>query len=345
MNKLVINTANNDLMIVLEKEDKVFCEIEKSKLHHNETMLPLIDKILKDNNLEIKQIDEFGVVVGPGSFTGIRVGISTIKAFRDAIGSVTKGINNLDYLFALSKQKNPECELVAIYGSKNSYFVARWINGQLYKYERNLTKQEIENITNKPVGMFEKDSSLNCFVVENDADILLDCFERSFDENLIPIYYQLSQAETEKIKKETFQIVDAEVQDIQQLELLESLVKTNPLSKQELLSFVGNKNYKVLKLICENEIIALMVLQITDEVNIENIVVKKEFQNQGYATKLLNYAEQIALQNGIKTMSLEVSVNNITAFLLYEKMGYTTRRIRKNLYSDGSDCKEMVKFL
>ena len=97
MNKLVINTATDELFIVLKKGNEVFSKSISSQMHHNETMLPVLDEMLKENNIDINQIEEFGVIIGPGSFTGIRVGISTVKAFRDSIGATAKGINCLDY--------------------------------------------------------------------------------------------------------------------------------------------------------------------------------------------------------------------------------------------------------
>lgn len=52
----------------------------------SEAALPLIDKVLKDNNLKIEEIDEIKVNTGPGSYTGIRVGV----AIANALGFVLK---------------------------------------------------------------------------------------------------------------------------------------------------------------------------------------------------------------------------------------------------------------
>ena len=54
MNRLIINTANDKLFVVLQLGDNVFCKINDSKMHHNETMLPLIDQLLNENNVNIK---------------------------------------------------------------------------------------------------------------------------------------------------------------------------------------------------------------------------------------------------------------------------------------------------
>ena len=99
MNTLIINTANDELYIALKIENKVFSKSISSTLKHNELMLTKIDEILKEANVKIQDIDELGVVVGPGSFTGVRVGIATIKAFRDALNIKARGINNLKLLY------------------------------------------------------------------------------------------------------------------------------------------------------------------------------------------------------------------------------------------------------
>ena len=178
MNTLIINTANENLEIVLKVQNQVFCEVLVSKSHHNETMLPAIDQILKQHNLEIANISQLGVVIGPGSFTGIRVGIATIKAFRDSLNIEAKGINNLDYLFSLAASQNPECNTVAILGSKDSYFVATKVNGKLYKYERNLTGEELKHVAaNTPIGKkyFSNWIKIFCWIALMQARIKLLC--------------------------------------------------------------------------------------------------------------------------------------------------------------------------
>ena len=130
--KLIVNTANDELILSLYHKGKVFSKKNLAKMHHNETMLPLIDELLNENGLNIKEVEEFGVVIGPGSFTGVRVGIATIKAFRDALNVKAKSINNLDLLFKLAVKQNCKIETVAILGSFNSYFVAKLINGVVY---------------------------------------------------------------------------------------------------------------------------------------------------------------------------------------------------------------------
>lgn len=347
MKKLLINTATDELFIVLKKDDEIFSHVINSKMHHNETMLPQIDEILKGHGVEIGEIDEFGVVIGPGSFTGIRVGIATIKAFRDATKGLAKGVNNLDYLFALAQKQNPEVETVAIGGSRDSYFVAKLIHGVVYKYERNLTQKElIEVSNNKPVGMFVKDENLNCFVVEQNADTLIDCCDVSEDKDLVPVYYQLSQAESEKLKRSNVEVLIATIDDLNQIvELEKNNIMVNTMSENQISVSLKDENYIVFKAVVEGEIVGFIMLNKTDELNIDSVAVKKEFRNLGIATKLVKNAEEYAKENGIEVLSLEVAFKNITAFLLYQKLGFVERRTRKNYYANGDDAIEMIKCL
>ena len=347
MNKLIINTANDELEIVLSVQDEIFHKTEKSKLHHNETMLPLLDKMLKDNKVTLKDIDEFVVVIGPGSFTGIRVGIATIKAFRDCLNIKAKGINNLDYLYNLAKKQNDNIDIVAIKGSKNSYFVARFINGVVFKYERNLSFDELIEISqNKEIGMFEKDENLNCFVVKTDAKVLLNYLQLSEDYNLVPIYYQLSQAENEKLKQKNLKIELPAISDIDIIEKIErESIQYNALKRDDFVNMFNNINYEFRIAKLDEDIVGFILVQITDEINITSIAVKKMYRNLGIATKLLNWLTDYAKSKDLKNISLEVNAKNITAYLLYEKLGFKVRRIRKKYYSDGNDCYEMFKII
>lgn len=342
MNKLVINTANEDLIIALLLGGNIFSICEKNAKKHNEILIPLVDRILDENRLKIEDINELGVVIGPGSFTGIRVGIATIKAFRDSLNINAKGINNLDYLYVLAN-KQFGAEIVAIYGSHDSYFVARKVLGKIYKYERNLTLNELKTIAgNNKIGMFKADENLNCCVVKQDAKILLELQTNSVDETLIPVYYQLSQAENEKLKRGEIKVLEATKNDLKTISKLESEnISSNPISFDILNNSIKDKNHKIYIVKFNEEIVGFILLEKTDEINIESVVVDKNYRNLGLATQLINRAKTYAKRLKIKNISLEVSTNNINAFLLYEKFGFKLRRERKKYYSDGSDCLEM----
>jgi|SRR3989344_3915125 len=81
MNILVIDTSGfKNIKIGLKINGKSKNISSKSKISKAQALLPLIDKILKVNNLKLEDINEIRVNAGPGSFTGLRVGISIANA-------------------------------------------------------------------------------------------------------------------------------------------------------------------------------------------------------------------------------------------------------------------------
>lgn len=78
---LKIDTSNNKkISIGLEVDGKKSEIVQDSMVLRSEAALPVIEKLLKKNNLAINQIDEIRVNKGPGSFTGLRVGVSISNA-------------------------------------------------------------------------------------------------------------------------------------------------------------------------------------------------------------------------------------------------------------------------
>ena len=345
MNKLIINTANNQLMIVLDKGGDSFLKTSESRMRHNEAMIPLIDDLLKEHGLRISDIDQFGVVIGPGSFTGIRVGIATIKAFRDALNIEAKGMNNLRLLYNLAHAQRPDIKTVAIAGSRDSYFVASVINDTFYIYERNLTLKELLDLSGiEKVAMYEYDEAVDPYVVSIDVDVVVDSLDESDDTDLVPVYYQLSQAESEKIKRGDLIIDHASIEDLEDIARLErESIMVNTLTRSDIELSMLDSNYTTIKAVLNGSLVGFVILQFTDEASVVSIAVDKYFRNMGIASKMFDYAFDVMRKKDILSVSLEVKYDNITAYNLYKKLGFEIRRRRKGYYADGQDCLEMVK--
>ena len=65
---------------------------------HAETLLPLIDDLLEENGVTIHDIDLFAVDIGPGSFTGVRIGVSLVNALAFATGKQIVAVDSLETL-------------------------------------------------------------------------------------------------------------------------------------------------------------------------------------------------------------------------------------------------------
>lgn len=67
-----------------------------SALTHSRTLLPMAEDMLKNAELSIEDVDKFAVAHGPGSFTGIRIGVSTVKGLAWASNKPCTGVSTLE---------------------------------------------------------------------------------------------------------------------------------------------------------------------------------------------------------------------------------------------------------
>lgn len=73
---------------------------------HSVKLMPMIDELLKNNSVLPADLDMIGVVTGPGSFTGLRIGVTTAKAIAYAGNIKLVGINTLDFLASSVSEKD-----------------------------------------------------------------------------------------------------------------------------------------------------------------------------------------------------------------------------------------------
>ena len=70
----------------------------KNKLTHSENMMPMAEAMLKRYGCDMKSIDRIAVTIGPGSFTGVRIGVSTVKGLAMPYNIPCAAVSTLDAL-------------------------------------------------------------------------------------------------------------------------------------------------------------------------------------------------------------------------------------------------------
>ena len=100
MSKLLsIDTSSDVCSVAILEDDKLIKElnITDSKTH-SENLMPLVDKLFKETNLSLSEISAIACSIGPGSFTGIRIGIATVKAMAEVFNLPVIGVTSLETL-------------------------------------------------------------------------------------------------------------------------------------------------------------------------------------------------------------------------------------------------------
>jgi tRNA threonylcarbamoyladenosine biosynthesis protein TsaB len=101
MKALAIDTTNNVLGIALVEEERVIGEyITNLKKNHSVRAMPAIERLLNDCDVSPKQLEKIVVATGPGSYTGVRIGVSIAKTMAWSLQIPIAGISSLEVLAA-----------------------------------------------------------------------------------------------------------------------------------------------------------------------------------------------------------------------------------------------------
>lgn len=133
MKLLAIETSSTVCGACILEDGNLIDKLEiENGLTHSQNLMPLIKNLLEKNNLKISEIDGFICDIGPGSFTGIRIGVATVMAFVDSSDNAKyTGVSSLEalaynikengYIASIIDCKNHNC-YYALYEHKNGEY-------------------------------------------------------------------------------------------------------------------------------------------------------------------------------------------------------------------------------
>lgn len=363
MKILSIDTASDICGISILEDNHLICQLdENTGKTHSENLMPMLDRAFKQTNLTLKDIDLLVCDKGPGSFTGIRIGIATVKAFHDSLGIPCTSVSSLEaFAYSIDQDgliasmidcKNNNCYF-ALYERKNSeYFEIlaptaitieeamdfcqekisssspiTFVGDGIASYKELISQKWKENIIlAKPIQ-----NQLNSYSLGLAG---YDKFKKNALEEVLPSYLKKPQAQRQlEEKSKNIEISSMTQEDLKQIASLPFSdfddFWTYSILQDELKS--ENSYYLVAK--SNDEIVGFAGIKLlADKADIMNIAVKKSFRNQGIGSLLLKNVMQLSQEKKLTSIFLEVMEENYPAIHLYKKFGFKQVGIRKNYY-------------
>ena len=148
---LFLDTHDKNIIEVLFKNDKVFDkEIRLSEKQHSDYTIPMLKTLLERNKMTVHDLNSIIIVNGPGSFTGVRLGVTIAKTLAYTLEIPIKTISSLEAI-ALSDHKHERklpiirdvkgvfCQL---YDNENISEIAYYSNANFLEYKK---KNKIED--------------------------------------------------------------------------------------------------------------------------------------------------------------------------------------------------------
>ncbi|WP_347713856.1 tRNA (adenosine(37)-N6)-threonylcarbamoyltransferase complex dimerization subunit type 1 TsaB [uncultured Parvimonas sp.] len=219
MKILAIDTSTTHSSCAIMDDNNIVGDFSiNQSMSHNEILLIMVDEMLKKLNIDIEDIDLFVAVTGPGSFTGIRIGVTVVKALAMALNKPIVAVNTLEALsFGVFSDKK-KIPLIDARGERVYYGVYEGINNENIVAPALLTIDELlEEFSDKGEFVFVGDcvnlykdrilenknfeitpACLNSCISKNACVIGKQKFERgdiSDCFSLSPEYVRLSQAQ------------------------------------------------------------------------------------------------------------------------------------------------------
>ena len=352
MKILSIDTASNVCGVSILEDTNLICNLDQDTGRtHSENLMPMIKQAFEQFNLTLKDIDLLVCDKGPGSFTGIRIGIATIKAFHDSLSIPCVGINSLEalaysikndgYIVSILDCKNNNCYF-ALYELKDRQYVevispcAENIENALnlcqQKIQSNhsvtfvgdgsvIFKEQISNVFENCIFATPENNLLNSYYVGLAG---LSHFKEKKSEDILPLYLKKPQAQRQL--EEKFKNTEISPMSLTDLDEISSILISNfdefwtyDILKSEINA--ENSSYLVARF--NKKIVGFAgIKSMVDQADIMNIVVKKNFRNQGIGSLLLENLILLTKEKNLTTIMLEVMEENYSAIHLYKKFRF-----------------------
>ena len=175
MNILAFDTSTEKFSISILKNNKIVLNLSKIlNKTYSKFLISILKKSLEKSNLDIKKINCILISLGPGSFTGIRIGIAAAKGLGIPHKINISGYNNMDILVNSVDKKIKKNVITIIKSKKNDYYF------QVFNTKKKpLTKTSFFSIYNLPKLFFNKNV---VFSGDLDLDLIKEIKKRKKNE-------------------------------------------------------------------------------------------------------------------------------------------------------------------
>ena len=153
MNILAFDTSTEKFSISILKNNKIVLNLSKIiNKTYSKFLIPILKKSLEKSKLDVKEINYILISLGPGSFTGVRIGIAAAKGLGMPHKINISGFNNMDILANSINDNIKEKRIVTIIKSKKSDYYFQVFDSK----KKPIKKISFFSINNLPSFFFKK---------------------------------------------------------------------------------------------------------------------------------------------------------------------------------------------
>ena len=333
--------------------------------NHSATLLLMVEEVFKSTQLKVSDMDHIAVSTGPGSFTGLRIGIATVKGLAFAHDIKTVAVSSLEaiamnvpvedvFICPLmdAKRERAFCGIYEYAAGKMQPVLKDTVMEydalveHLEKYEKKVMflGDAVDIIKEKVSGekfMFapEHIRMPRAAGVAAAALSKIEAGEVSSSAGLLPEYLSESQAERNRFRR-------MKPEDAEAVARIEKDSIPHPWSEKSFKESLENPD--AFFAVCESggSVKGYAGMYISGpEAEITNVAVDKDFRHGGIGHGIVKYLIDEGEKIGVDTFFLEVRKSNEAAIGLYGKIGFKAVGERKDFYSDPKEDGIVMQYL
>ncbi len=346
MNILMIDTSGPACGVAIMADGRLVYEAELThKQTHSQRVMPMVDAALQMSDMTLEDMDVLGAVVGPGSFTGVRIGVSTVKALAHAAGKPCVAVDALEALAAnVTAFDGVVCPILDAR--------AQQVYGAMFKDGKRVLEDVVEKL-----ALF-----LDRVEATGEAALFLGDgapgFEAAIRERLgnkakrrwitsrcsrcICARRRLNASAPrgkERSMAEPF-IRPISEEDVKQIHEIEKACFAMPWSEESILHDV-KENVVARWLVLDDGNGGVLAYAgmwfVLDEAHVCNVAVRPDSRRLGYGKRIFTALIDLTMENSMAMITLEVRRSNTIAQNLYHACGMLDVGYRKRYYEDNKE--------
>lgn len=361
---LVLGLENHGRLCscALAEDDRLLVEIGIEHPEHSVLLPKLIDMALTCVERKLEEVDLYAISIGPGSFTSLRVGLSTFKAMALFHKKSIVSVSTLDALAnEVDYSDRLVCPIIDAKRGEVYYATYRFNGADLKKLDgpeaiplHTLLERLVEATiflgsgvkTGKEILRSLGEKAICLGISSPRAFTICKLGRRKFQvsggEDIIglePTYIKPSYVEVWR----KLQIERMKVEHLDEVVKIENESFRYPWSRD---AFAWEVNSQITLPVVgkvDGKVVGYLVIWMAyDEMHLGNIAVAKRWRRKGIGEKLMKWLIEEAKRRNVVRLTLEVRATNYPAISLYKKFGFKEVAVRKRYYPEGEDALVML---
>ncbi len=359
---LALDTASERLLAGIANETGILADhVGEPDRSHSEKVIAVLDSLFKKADIDPSELDALAIAVGPGSFTGLRVGIATVLGLAQAWKKPILSAGNMRLARLFFSERNLE-PIIVTHCRGEEFYLSK--SGESVEILGSQTV--IENYGDRQFGGFgaerlsdlaakrERVISLISPTIWGGGDFALMVARnpekfKALDPANLDVNYVLKSQPEQKRDAATVAITVGELkhEDLADVVRIEREAFTDPWDEQNFMADIENDHVITLAARDSNVCVGyLSCVALDDYGYVANVAVDGEYRSKGVGKALMDELSKLLLQRNISDIVLDVRVSNSRAIGFYEKYGFSVITRRKGFYSTPpEDSFTMLKSL